>query len=277
MIFASSSGNMETPTINSNRTPIPRAVNLTPRGRARSASLKTANGLIDFPKSVPKSAIICSTQLNFLAYIPGVEISPTRKRGTTIDDDVINKSTLIRHVSSPSANHKHAVWTQKRSSTLVKKKIINTKKQNHENDVSGNIGLIERSGSLKNRNNKKSVILNRSEGELIEEWKIRAYMLYYKYIAIGAEYEINIDYGTRNRLMLQMNNINQWLKDEEINLNDLNILFDNCIHQMFQFCKFSMGRFKNSDQFEELIRCFDIQHDPEQEEVANLTIIPVSP
>ena len=272
-------------------------MNTTPfRGRGRSGSLSTANGLIDFPKSVPKSAIITNTQLNFLIDIPGVEISPQRKRGTTVDETVVNKSTLIRHVSTPSSNHVHAIWQQKRSSTLKKNQIINNDdiiaSMSNDSISIGNVenigfesemGLIEKKKSSKSRQGKKeknkkstkSVILTRSEGELIEEWKIRGYMLYYKYISIGAEFEINIDYGTRNKLMQQMHDINIWLLNEEINLNDLCVLFDNCIHQMYQFCKFSMGRFKQSDQFETLVRCFDIQ--PHEEEVPNLLITPVSP
>ena len=264
------------------------------RGRGRSGSLSTANGLIDFPKSVPKSAIITNTSLNFLYDIPGVEISPTR-RGTSVDPKVVDKSALIRHVSTPSSNHTHAIWQQKRSSTLKKSQISvemggmtqigneSLSIANIENiGIESEMGLIERKKPLKNKGQKKlnkkslkSMVLSRSEGEIIEEWKIRSYMLYYKYIAVGAEFEINIDYGTRNKLIQQMHDINKWLLNEEINLHDLSIVFDNCIHQMYQFCKFSMGRFKQSDEFETLVRCFDIQ--AHEEEVPALMITPVSP
>ena len=266
-----------------------RVNNATPttRARGRSGSLSTANGLIDFPKSVPKSAIITNTQLNFLIDIPGVEISPRRKRGTTVDSSIVNRSTLIRHVSTPSSNHVHAIWQQKRSSTLkinqmdnndVIGQICNNSVSicNVENiDAESEMGLIEKKKSSKNRHGKKeknkkstkSVVLTPNESELIEEWKIRGYMLYYKYISIGAEFEINIDYGTRNKLMQQMHDINIWLLNDEINLNDLCVLFDNCIHQMYQFCKFSR-KIKQSDHLKTLVRCFDIQ--PHEEEALNL-------
>ena len=199
----------------------------------------------------------------------------------TIDDEVVSKSGLIRHVSSKNnIGGVTPVWKQKRASTLIAStKSINLNVENtpisNESRGSGvQIGLIERKHSLKKKN-KKSIVLNRSEGELIEEYKIRGYMLYYKYVAIGSEFEINIDYGTRNKLVSQINDINQWLCDENVDLEELSVLFDNCIHQMYQFCKFSMGRFKQSDGFEALVRCFNIV--PQQEEAPVLVTTPVSP
>eukprot|EP01083_Nonionella_stella_P164773 546426_1 len=104
----------------------------------------------------------------------------------------------------------------------------------------------------------KSVI-KKTENELIEEYKIRAYMLYCKYIASDSELEINIDYATRNKLIQRMNDINQWLRNKDVTLDGLSVLFDVCIQQMYTMCKFSMGRFKQSDDFHTLVTCFGIK------------------
>jgi len=240
----------------------------TPRSSStpRSNSLRKSE-LIIFPKSVPKSAIIYGNELEFLLNIPGVSVPPQRGRGMTVDDDVVSKSTLIRHVKSKSSQMT-VVWQQKRSSTLLKKTDLNQLKDRNEQKRESEMGLIEKKTSPKskqpklNKKKQKSVVLNRSEGELIEEWKIRGYMLYYKYVAVSAEYEINIDYGTRNRLILQMNDINALLKNQDIDLKVLSESFDSCIHQMYQFCNFSMGRFKQSNDFETLVRCFRIKTQP---------------
>merc|ERR1712130_189709 len=105
----------------------------------------------------------------------------------------------------------------------------------------------------------------RNETELIEEWKIRAFMLYCKYVSESAEHEINIDYGTRNELTTMMADINGWLKNDSVTLEDLSLIFDVCIDQMIQFCKFSMFRFKRSKEFETLIRCFKFEGNMKEE------------
>ena len=104
---------------------------------------------------------------------------------------------------------------------------------------------------------------------------VSAYMIYYKYVAESAEYEINIDYFTRNELMTQMNDINEWLKNDAVSMEDLSQMFDACIHQMFQLCRFSMSRFKQSNGFEALVRCFKIE--VHKEETPILVSTPTTP
>ena len=87
------------------------------QSRAHSTSLSTVSGLISFPLYVPKSVICHQTELRFLADIPGLQFIPQRKRGLTVDEEVLSKSTLIRHVSSRSSNgwnSLYAIWHQNR-------------------------------------------------------------------------------------------------------------------------------------------------------------------
>eukprot|EP00485_Elphidium_margaritaceum_P013158 CAMPEP_0202694726 /NCGR_PEP_ID=MMETSP1385-20130828/8514_1 /ASSEMBLY_ACC=CAM_ASM_000861 /TAXON_ID=933848 /ORGANISM="Elphidium margaritaceum" /LENGTH=702 /DNA_ID=CAMNT_0049350625 /DNA_START=29 /DNA_END=2137 /DNA_ORIENTATION=+ len=209
----------------------------------RERSATTVNGLLNLPNSVPMSAIVVETTLNFLSGIPGIEQQPARRRGTTIDEDVIQNSSLIRHVPSTSLNGEQAVWNQK----------------------------VEMVGAKKKKNHKA---VARSETEMIEEWKIRAFMIYFKYICVGAEYEINIDYHTRRQLAEQLHDINEWLRNTTITLTALSTLYDNCIHQMYQLCNFSINRFKQTDRFEALVRCFDIQHHPANSPISPRTSVP---
>ena len=93
---------------------------------------------------------------------------------------------------------------------------------------------------------------------------------WFKYLAEGAELELNVDYGTRHALSCSMRSIDHWLTNEAVSLEELSVLFDVAMHQMYQFCKASMLRFKRSDDFEALLRCFRIE--PHREEMPNLVV-----
>merc|ERR1719242_1354729 len=96
--------------------------------RVRSGSLSTVNGLIVFPKSLPKSAICHQEELLFLSDIPGVELSPKQELNADLDEAVMAQCINIRHrvpsstatrrsfpSSSPSRGRMQAVWSLKGS------------------------------------------------------------------------------------------------------------------------------------------------------------------
>ena len=114
-------------------------------------------------------------ELNFLSAIPGVSVSPERGRGVTVDEEVVNQSEMIRHIRSASSNTNQAVWIQKRSSTLASKSESSTtgKRRSHPTKTECTSSFSEMSFRKKSKRQKPATLLNRSEGELIEEWKIR--------------------------------------------------------------------------------------------------------
>lgn len=261
--------------------------------RVRSGSLSTVNGLIVFPKSLPKSAICHQEELLFLSDIPGVELSPKQKLNADLDEAVMTQCINIRNrvpspkstsspssSSSPSSGRMEAIWSL---SPLEEGKGLKLKAVEESRSAMSSVNsmssVMVKSKSLKaNRSSNGSKMgfeSSRSEEELVEEWKVRGYMMWYKYAADGAEFEINIDYGTRHSLSCSMRDINHWLSNEAVTLENLSVLFDVCMHQMYQFCKASMVRFKRSDDFEALLRCFTIE--PHQEEYPELQLSAVSP
>ena len=93
------------------------------------------------------------------------------------------------------------------------------------------------------------------------EFLIRSYCLYEKYIKRNSEFEINIDYLTRNKLTKQINNIGNWIhnkKFDNMNINEIlkyiyNI-FDGCINQMKSLLRASYARYQDSSLYTEFIK-----------------------
>ena len=81
-------------------------------------------------------------------------------------------------------------------------------------------------------------------------FKLKAYRLYIKYIAVGSEFEINISYTERNRLMSMMDDQEKWMsKDTQIDINKLGNLFQNCCDQIYGLMNDSSIRFKSTKEF----------------------------
>ena len=89
-----------------------------------------------------------------------------------------------------------------------------------------------------------------------DDYKEIALQLYRKYIRVGSEWEININYRERNRYK-------QLFEVDGISLDDkqkLYTLFDSCIKQMLGLLSGVFTRFKNSDQYKLIIH-----HSPRNE------------
>ena len=77
----------------------------------------------------------------------------------------------------------------------------------NDNNNNNNKNISIRSINITDLNDK-----NMSDNWLINA-KIKCYLLYCKYVALGSHYEINVSYRTRDKLINKMNNYNQWLND----------------------------------------------------------------
>eukprot|EP01084_Bolivina_argentea_P016720 31247_1 len=60
-----------------------------------------------------------------------------------------------------------------------------------------------------------------NQKHLIVHIKNSAYLLYKKYVCVGAELEINISSGLRNYYFDMMNNYDHWMKNDKMELNEL--------------------------------------------------------
>lgn len=89
--------------------------------------------------------------------------------------------------------------------------------------------------------------------ELIKKYREIAYELYLKYVRIGAEFEINVDYATRKRFQKLMGNKQEWINNEHFNEKELQSLFHGCIQRMFTFLSNSFTRFRDKPDFDRVI------------------------
>ena len=82
--------------------------------------------------------------------------------------------------------------------------------------------------------------------------KTKAYKLYFKYIMIGSEYEINIASRKRNKFNSLMSDYRIWMQNDAIKEKDLVFLFQPCVADMLYLLHGSLSRFKNSPHFNKL-------------------------
>ena len=93
----------------------------------------------------------------------------------------------------------------------------------------------------------------RHETKIIYDFKMKAYALFRRYInnRNGCDMEINIKYGTRNRLINLLDNLDCWMMND-IEIMSFYELFDDCIQEMYRLMKDSFKRFKQTEQFNKL-------------------------
>jgi len=92
--------------------------------------------------------------------------------------------------------------------------------------------------------------LEQKRRELIAMYREIAYRLWDKYVRVGSEYEINIDYGLRKRFGVLMRNKQEWLHNESFDEKELFLLFHPCVTRMFTFLSHSFTRFRDKPDFD---------------------------
>ena len=115
--------------------------------------------------------------------------------------------------------------------------------QNHYNISRNNEPFIsELISSYKDKHSNKTEL---QQLQHLKYLKI-CHEFYIKYIEIGSEFEINIDYNTRNELTNKLNNFDEWIL-LNTNTNDISLLFQNSQKIMCNFLYNSFFRFKSSN------------------------------
>ena len=93
--------------------------------------------------------------------------------------------------------------------------------------------------------------------DIVCDLKMRAVMLFEKYIRTSAAFEINISFGQRDYLSFLMNNINEWLSRENDKTKGEQLkfsldLFKPVIAEQFTLLGFSFTRFKSHASYKKL-------------------------
>ena len=95
-------------------------------------------------------------------------------------------------------------------------------------------------------------LLQEEKLKLMEEYREIAWKLWDKYVRVGAEYEINIDYAERRKFFALMRNKEEWMRgvpeveDEEKFIK----LFYKCTEVMLTFLSNSFTRFRHKPDFD---------------------------
>eukprot|EP01084_Bolivina_argentea_P063589 116064_1 len=77
-----------------------------------------------------------------------------------------------------------------------------------------------------------------------------AYALFHKYIAVGCDWEINLDYFTRRKYNRLFASEEKWENNNEYNDNvKLYEIFDKCLLEMTNLVRAAFSRFKQTDTF----------------------------
>eukprot|EP01084_Bolivina_argentea_P314772 545234_1 len=84
--------------------------------------------------------------------------------------------------------------------------------------------------------------------ELVDDYKLKAFGVYNRYICNGCDMEININYQTRYTYTQLMQNLDQ----HELSILDLYTLFDEAILEMYKLMQDSYKRFKQTQAFTKL-------------------------
>lgn len=100
-----------------------------------------------------------------------------------------------------------------------------------------------------------------NEQTKINMFKIKSYRLFKKYVALGSEFEINVSYAERYRLIGLMNNKRLWMNEEsKISVNDLCNIFSACQNEIYSLMNDSVTRFKTTETFQKYINSHKEYH-----------------
>merc|ERR1711902_199515 len=89
---------------------------------------------------------------------------------------------------------------------------------------------------------KSSIVFNQTE-----DFERKASRLYRKYIRIGSEFEININYSLRKQLMDRFDTQSNSNSNEQ--RDELHSVFDKCCKEMTKLLRFSLTRFKTKPEY----------------------------
>ena len=109
-----------------------------------------------------------------------------------------------------------------------------------------------------NSNVPQSSIIGDAEdnSDRLQNAKLSAHNIYNKYIRIGVDLEINISSTMRRKYRELLANENELIKNNEISLADLAVLFKPAKTVMRTYLQYSYVRFKNQSEYEQVMNLF---------------------
>ena len=210
---------------------------------------------INFPESVPKSKIVYDNQENIH--------SATKSISTKINSYSQSKNF---NLNLPSSHHGHGHHHHARSSSKSKSLLrsgntmfneVNVLKEDEEQQNS----LSSNDQSFDSKYDKKQKETLKIKNIL----KKQARKIYDKYIAVGSQYEVNIAWTIRNRIIKLFNgdhyhqnekrrrsNNNVKMDLNEFEFNDYIELYDCVCNEMYKLMKDSFDRFRRKNEYQKL-------------------------
>ena len=90
--------------------------------------------------------------------------------------------------------------------------------------------------------------------EQILDFKMKAYLIYKKYVELGSEFEINIPSTAKSKFK-HVANLSTFLKTNTT-INDLVMMFEDCKTEMRLLLMYSLIRFRATEEFEAIEKIF---------------------
>jgi len=183
---------------------------------------------------------------------------------------IITRTSIISTTMSESScnsshtAHKREILTTRFPDCVPKSFIVfnKTSKFSANNDDDNDKKKKNNKNTNKRRNDEEEQN-SLTRKDVIKEYKYKAYQLFTKYIHNPSnicEYEININYNMRKKLIDLMGDVDKWIdndvNDDEENpittFDQLYILWDECILEMYDLMCHSFQRWKKTQQFAKL-------------------------
>ena len=95
----------------------------------------------------------------------------------------------------------------------------------------------------------------------LSSFKLKARLLFNKYVMEGSDFEVNIDSKMRQRLSQLIGDGihgNQWIYDNNMEAAELAMVFDGVIEQMLLLLSYSASRFRERARSGDLMSCLDV-------------------
>jgi len=95
------------------------------------------------------------------------------------------------------------------------------------------------------------------------DWRMKAYALWYKYVRVDSEYEVNISWELRKNFELMMKDNAQFLMDNNgLKIQDFYALFDKVKTEMVHLLRFSLSRFKFKEEYDTMVKILEAESKP---------------
>ena len=84
---------------------------------------------------------------------------------------------------------------------------------------------------------------------MITEAKIKAHRIYNKYVSSVGEFEINVSYDSRQKVVNILGDLDLLLNNDKITISELFVIFDDCKLEIWRLLMGSYSRFKQQPEY----------------------------